>query len=116
MVGRVLGTEDATPLEFWVGVAPGCTIQLDDVMATDRTLPDGRVVLMYGIVTQVRARHEGARYDSDVFLVADGQLPAEVAEAALVQVTRFEPEIFVPPLPGSAVRKATGAEREAALG
>ena len=27
-VGRVLGTDDATPLEFWTAVAPGQTVQL----------------------------------------------------------------------------------------
>ncbi|MPY95928.1 MAG: ATP-binding protein [Acidimicrobiia bacterium] len=116
VAGLVLGTEDATPLEFWVAVAPGCVVQLDDVMATERLLPDGRLVRVYGVVTEVRARHEGARYDSDVFLVAEGKLPAEVAEAALVQATRFEPEVFVPPLPGQPVRRAQGAERELALG
>jgi len=114
-VGRVLGTDDATPLEFWVAVAPGCHLQLDDVVATERTLPDGQVVAMYGIVGQVRARHEGARYQSDVFLISDGVLPAEVSEAALVQPTRFEPETLVPPLPGTPVREATDKERDEAL-
>ncbi len=33
-------------------------------------------VRLSGVVTQVRARHEGARFDSDVFLIADGVLPA----------------------------------------
>ena len=115
IVGRVLGTDDSTPLEFWVAVGPGAHLQLDDVVALDRILPTGEKVSIYGIVGQVRARHEGARFDSDVFLIADGVLPAEVSEAAMVQVTRVLPEIFVPPLPGTEVRKATGAEREAAL-
>jgi DNA helicase HerA-like ATPase len=70
---------------------------------------------MYGVVSQVRARQEGARFDSDVFLIADGVLPGEVSEAALVQATRFEPEIFVPPRPGSPVRRASGHERDMAL-
>ncbi len=115
VVGRVIGTEDSTPLEFWVAVQPGSYLQLDDVVALERTLPDGEVVRMYGMVSQVRARHEGARFDSDVFLVADGVLPAEVSEAALVLATRFEPEIFVPPRPGDEVRRAHGAERDQAL-
>jgi DNA helicase HerA-like ATPase len=114
-VARVLGTEDATPLEFWVAVVPGQTLQLDDVVAIDRILPTGEVINIYGIVGQVRARHEGARFDSDVFLIADGILPADVAEAALVQVTRIVPETFVPPIPGSEVRRATGQERDEAL-
>jgi len=114
-VGRVIGTEPATPLEFWVAVAPGEYLQLDDVVALERELPDGQCVRVYGIVSQVRARHEGAHFDSDVFLVAEGVLPAEVSEAAQVQATRFEPELFVPPLPGAEVRRATGAERDEAL-
>ncbi|MGI8661580.1 MAG: ATP-binding protein [Acidimicrobiales bacterium] len=115
VVGRVIGTEDATPLEFWVGVQDDAYLQLDDVVALQRVLPGGELVRMYGIVSQVRARHDGVRFDSDVFLVADGVLPAEVSEAAQVQVTRFEPEVFVPPRPGEEVRKATGTEREQAL-
>lgn len=115
MVGRVLGTDDATPLEFWVALAPGAHLQLDDVVALDRVLPTGEVLHIYGIVGQVRARHEGARFQSDVFLIEDGLLPAEISEAAMIQVTRVVPEIFVPPLPGAAVRKATDDERAAAL-
>ncbi|MDP8969443.1 MAG: ATP-binding protein [Actinomycetota bacterium] len=114
-VGRVIGTEDATPLEFWVGVGDGQFLQLDDVVACVRTPPGRDPVRIYGVVTQVRARHEGARFDSDVFLVAEGVLPAEVSEAAQVTATRFEPEVFVPPLPGSAVRRATDGERDQAL-
>ena len=114
-VGLVLGTDDSTPLEFWVAVAPGHALQLDDVVALDRRMPDGTTVAIYGMVTQVRARHEGARFDSDVFLIAGGVLPAETVEAARVQVTRVVPETFVPPLPGSPVRRAVGAERDEAL-
>ncbi len=115
LIGRVIGTEDATPLDFWVGVGPDAYIQLDDVVALERHLPGGEVVQVYGTVGQVRARHEGARFDSDVFLIEDGLLPAEVSEAARVTATRFEPEIFVPPRPGQQVRRAHGEERDKAL-
>ncbi len=115
VVGRVIGTEDATPLEFWVGVAPHRFLQLDDVVALARTPPGRDPVRIYGVVSQVRARHEGARFDSDVFLIADGVLPAEVTESARVSATRFEPEVFVPPLPGTPVRRARGDERDEAL-
>ncbi|MET0805225.1 MAG: ATP-binding protein [Acidimicrobiales bacterium] len=114
-VGRVIGTEDATPLEFWVGIGPDAFLQLDDVVALERVLPDGRTVKIYGMVSQVRARHEGASLDSDVFLIEEGILPAEVSRAALIQSTRFEPEVFVPPLPGTAVDRAQGAARDQAL-
>jgi DNA helicase HerA-like ATPase len=115
MVGRVLGTREATPLEFWVGVVEGEYLQLDDVVALERVLPTGEVVKMFGTVGQVVARHEGARFDSDVFLIEDGILPAEVSEAAQVTATRFEPEVFVPPRPGQPVRIAQGTERDQAL-
>jgi len=115
VVGRVIGTEDATPLDFWVAVAPGQFIQLDDVVALERTPPGRGPVRIFGVVSQVRARHEGARFDSDVFLIEDGVLPAEVSESAQVLATRFEPEVFVPPLPGQEVRRAEGDERHEAL-
>ncbi|HEX2027353.1 MAG TPA: ATP-binding protein [Nitriliruptorales bacterium] len=114
-VGRVIGTEDATPLEFWVAVAEGRFLQLDDVVALERRPPGRGIVRIYGVVAQVRARHEGARFDSDVFLIEDGVLPAGICEAAQVLATRFEPEVFVPPLPGQEVRRAEGAERDQAL-
>ena len=39
MLGRVLGTEGATLLGYWIGVAPGQYFQLDDVVAADREIP-----------------------------------------------------------------------------
>ena len=72
-------------------------------------------VRIFGLVTQVRARHEGARFDSDVFLIESGVLPAQVSQAAKIVATRFEPEVFVPPLPGQEVRRARGRDREQAL-
>jgi DNA helicase HerA-like ATPase len=114
-VGRVIGVDDATPLEFWIAVDPTTTLQLDDVVAVDRLLPDGETVSIYGVITQIRARHEGATFQSDVFLIAEGVLPAEVSEAALVQPTRFEPEILLPPRPGDEVRLAVEEERDIAL-
>ncbi len=98
-----------------MGIAEGQYLQLDDVVALQRVLPDGEIVRVYGMVSQVRARHEGARFDSDVFLIEDGVLPAEVSEAAQITATRFEPEIFVPPRPGQAVARAEGEEHDRAL-
>ncbi|HEX6074249.1 MAG TPA: ATP-binding protein [Micromonosporaceae bacterium] len=114
-VGRVLGTTDATPLIFWVAVEQGRYLQLDDVVVTHRQLPDGTSVAISGVVTAVRARHEGVQFDSDVFLIADGTLPAEVQEAAEITTTRVEPEVYVPPRPGEPVHRATDLERAVAL-
>ena len=102
VVGRVLGSVEATPMVFHVGLAPGSTLQLDDVVVTEREVPGHR----HGHrcrawSSQVRAVHEGAQFGSDVFLIADGVLPAETFEAAEVMTTRVEPETYVPPLPGA---------------
>jgi hypothetical protein len=112
---RVLGTQPASPLTFWASLTPGNWLQLDDVVITERDLPGQGSIVTSGVVTQVQARHEGASYDSDVHLIVDGSLPAEVTECAEITVTRVEPEVYVPPTPGSAVRRARGAQRESAL-
>jgi DNA helicase HerA-like ATPase len=114
-VGRVLGTEDATPLQFYVALREDAYLQLDDVVVTVREVPGLGPVMTAGVVTQVTARHEGAQYSSDVFLIADGVLPAQVQEVAEIATTRVEPEVYVPPRPGEPVRRATGEERAIAL-
>ena len=114
-VGRVLGTADATPLQFWVAIEPLAYLQLDDVVVTERQLPNQPPVTIAGVVTAVRARHEGALFDSDVFAIADGTLPAQVQEAAEITTTRVQPEVYVPPAPGAVVRRAEGEARARAL-
>ncbi|HYL98608.1 MAG TPA: hypothetical protein VEZ90_06610 [Blastocatellia bacterium] len=114
-IGKVLGTEDAQPLDFWIAVAPEQIVQLDDVIFASRDLPDGARVTLYGIVDILRARHEGARFETDVFLSEKGIFPLGHSVAAHVAVTRVEPEIFVPPLPGQSVFRAAGVDRDQAL-
>jgi uncharacterized protein len=114
-VGRIAGTEDATPLVFRVAVRPEAYLQLDDVVVTSREVPGAGAVTVAGVVTEVTARHEGAQFASDVFLISDGVLPAQVQEVAEVATTRAEPEVWVPPQPGSAVYRAVDDERDRAL-
>lgn len=114
-VGMVIGTEDSTPLEFWVGVSPDAYLQLDDAVLVDTEVPGRGALRIAGIVQDVRARHEGASFDTDVFLVERGVLPVDTAVAAQVVATRFEPELFVPPMPGLAASRARGADRDHAL-
>jgi DNA helicase HerA-like ATPase len=114
-VGLVAGTEDSTPLQFAIALDETSYLQLDDVVVTQRLVPGIGPVLTSGVVTQVRARHEGASYGSDVFLISEGVLPARTQEIAEVSTTRVEPEIYVPPRPGEVVRRATGQERAQAL-
>ena len=117
VAGWVLGTAQSasTPLDFWVFVDPRHYLQLDDVVHVRSPLPDGQDVDIYGVVDEVRATHEGVRFDSDVVLATSGALPVETAVAAHVSVTRVEPEIFVPPMPGRPAQRAHGAAREQAL-
>lgn len=115
VVGLVLGSQDATPLDFWVGVREGERLQLDDLVVTKTTLSDGDQVTFYGIVDIVRKRFEGSQFDTDAFRVADGTLPADISYAAHVQVTRVEPEYFVPPTPGDSVHVVRDEEFRRAL-
>lgn len=113
--GRVLGSLDATPLEFWIGVLEGQRVQLDDLIVVDTDAPGGPRVRFYGVVDVVRKKYEGASFDTDAFRAAAGTLPVDVSYAAHVQVTRVDPELFVPPHPGDAAYVVRGAEFERAL-
>ncbi len=114
-VGMVLGTESATPLEWWVAIADGQYLQLDDVVLVRTVIPGAGEVRISGIVDMVRARHEGSRFESDVFLVEKGVLPLQIARSAHVVSTRVEPEIWVPPQPGDCVLRVRGDDRAEAL-
>jgi DNA helicase HerA-like ATPase len=111
----VLGSLDATPLDFWIGVAEGASVQLDDPIVVEARQPDGTVVRFFGLVDIVRKRYEGGQFDSDAFRVAKGILPADVSYAAHVQVTRIDPEVYVPPHPGTPARVVVGQEFREAL-
>lgn len=130
-VGRVIGTKESQPLEFWVGVSPDQFVQLDEVLAVTTQLPtelpDGRdTVDHYGVVDVVQSVYEGASFHSDVFREADGLLPVGISTIAHVSVTRVavpkreftsdgELEVLVPPKPGSLVRRARDEDRQLAL-
>ncbi len=114
-IGRVLGTEDATPLQWHVALHEDEYLQLDEVVSTVREVPGVGEVMIAGVVTQVQARHEGASFGSDVFLISEGVLPARVQETAEITTTRVDPECFVPPLPGAPAFRATGENRAQAL-
>jgi hypothetical protein len=84
-------TVAATGLQFSVAISPDQYLQLDDVVVTSRQLPGQGPVQVSGVVTNVEAVHEGARFPSDVFLIQQGALPA-----APFQNVR----VFAPPRPG----------------
>ena len=84
-VGMVLGTEDATPLDFWVAIEPDAvSCSSTTSCSSDTAVPGAGDVRISGVVDMVRARHEGSRFDSDVFLAEQGVLPVEIARSAHV--------------------------------
>src|SRR5262245_3825642 len=111
----VLGSEEAGPLDFWIGVEEQQTVQLDDLVVAECTLPEGGTVTFYGVVDQVCKRYEGAAFDTDAFRAAEGVLPVQISYVAHVQVTRIDPEVFGPPDPGAAVRVVRGEDFQKAL-
>ena len=118
--GKVLGTRDSQPLDFWVGIDEERYLQLDDVISVQTRLPQplstGQAeVTHFGVVDEVRSAYEGATFHSDVFRVQDGHLLVGLSTIAHVAVTRIEPEVFIPPRPGRSVRRAAGQDREFAL-
>lgn len=115
-VGLVQGTDPASPLSFWVAVRPDAYLQLDDPVIVDSQVPGRGSLRVSGIVQDVRARHEGTSLSTDVFLAEEQLLPVQTAVDAQVVVTRFTPEIFVPPMPGLTALRARGADRDQALG
>ena len=114
-VGRVLGRRPAAPLEFFVLVSEGQVLALDDVIHLSQEVEGKGTVSFYGVIESVEKMHEGLTFDSDVELVQSGVLPVETAYVGKVLTTRVEPELFVPPQPGTAVYKATGKELDTAL-
>jgi len=112
-MGRVIGTQDATPLEFWVLLDQGERVQMDEAVVVETHSPAGPLKL-FGIVDVIRARHQGSTFDSDV-VEAERGLPVELSIAAHVKVTRLDPEYYYPPLPGDVVRVVTGEEYAQAL-
>ena len=112
-MGRVIGTQDATPLEFWVWLEEGEAIQVDDAIVVETDSPNGPLKL-FGMVDIVRARHQGSTFDSDV-VEAERGLPVELSIAAHVKVTRLMPEYYYPPMPGDPVRTVEDKEFAQAL-
>lgn len=114
--GRVLGVEPATSTEFRVVIDAENYLQLDDLVQVRTQVPRVGQVDTYGLVTEVAARYEGARFESDMFLIAqEGSLPAELARSATVQTIRVDPEVWVAPDPGEPVYRVSGPARDRAL-
>ena len=112
-IGVVLGSREATPLEFWIGIQEGL-VRLDDVVWVEAG-HGGLKVRYYGMVDRVHKVLEGTQFDSDTFLAASDLIPTNTAYVAHVTVTRLEPEEYLPPDPGSPVYLAREEALENAL-
>ena len=78
-MGRVIGTQDATPLEFWVLLDEGEAVQVDEAVVVETDSPQGPLKL-FGMVDMVRSRHQGSTFDSDV-VEAEHGLPVELSKS-----------------------------------
>lgn len=115
-VGRVLGIDPATSAEFRVVLEADNYLQLDDLVAVATQVPKVGEVRIYGVVTEVASRFEGARFESDMSRIAEeGSLPAELARSATVQTIRVAPEIWVAPDAGEPVFRVSAEARDEAL-
>ncbi|MDX2006639.1 MAG: ATP-binding protein [Meiothermus sp.] len=108
----VLGSREAGALDFWVAVdaSQGQYLRLDDLIYVEFQHPDPKkgLIRYYGMVDQVMKLYEGSQFDTDVFLAQRTLLPVSQSYAAHIQVTRLEPEEYLPPDPGSKVYLAAG--------
>ncbi len=65
IVGLVDGSTSATTRRFYTVLADDAVAQLDELVATTQTLPDGTSLTHYGIVVEGTSVIEGAELPSD---------------------------------------------------
>jgi len=115
-LGLVDGSVPASTRRFHVVLDEAAVVQLDDLVYTSQTLPDGREVTHYGIVVEGTGQIEGAELPSDTERIAGSRtMPGLTTRRVEVQVLRTVPELWIQPLPGAPVRRAAGDHRANAL-
>ena len=115
-VGLVDGSVEASTRRFSVVLDDDAVVQLDDLVATTQTLPDGRLVTHYGIVVEGTSSIEGAELASDTGRIAwEKTMPGVTSRRVEVQILRTTPELWLAPSPGAPVAPAAGEHRERAL-
>jgi DNA helicase HerA-like ATPase len=115
ILGVVDGTRDCTTTSFVIVTKPDASVELDDLVAVDQTLPDGEVLTHYGMVVGLDREIEGASWSSDTQRVTDETMPGAMVRRAEVRVLRPFPERWVAPEPANEVRRALDEERSRAL-
>ncbi|MGP6188494.1 MAG: ATP-binding protein [Vulcanimicrobiaceae bacterium] len=115
MIGYVDGSVAASTRRFNVVLEDAAVVQLDDLVVTRQQLGDGREVAHYGIVVEAFGTIEGALLPSDTRRIGENVMPGLTSRSVTVQMLRTMPELWLPPLPGSAVELVEGAARDEAL-
>lgn len=115
-IGLVDGSMDATTRRFSILLDDDAVVQLDDLVEVSQPLPDGRSLAHYAIVVEGFGRIEGAQLPADTRRIAgERTMPGETVRRVEAQVLRTVPELWLPPAPGSVVRRAVGVHRDNAL-
>ena len=115
ILGVVDGTQECSSTTFSIVTRADASVELDDLVAVDQTLPDGEVLTHYGMVVGLDRAIEGTTWSSDTVRVTEQTMPGETVRCAEVRVLRPFPERWVAPEPAQEVRRARGDERNRAL-
>lgn len=117
VIGYVDGSVASTTQRFDVVLDDDALVQLDDLVVCKQRLPSDRGTLShYGIVVEGTGMIEGARMASDTKRIYGTQtMPGQRINTVTVQILRTDPELWMPPQPGSSVELARGEDRALAL-
>lgn len=113
-VGKILGNKQNTPYEFYFLIEEDTLIQLDDIVYTKTVIKEIEIY-HYGIVTEITKYTEASSYAIETELMYNNKIPYYNISIAKVEVTRIEPEIYIPPNPANEVYKANTKQTELAL-
>jgi DNA helicase HerA-like ATPase len=115
-IGLVDGSVAASTRRFHVVLNDDAITQLDDLIATVQTLPDGTELTHYGIVVEGLGEIEGAELPSDTQRIAAAKtMPGITIRRVEVQILRTVPELWLPPAPGAPVTRVSAMQRREAL-
>jgi DNA helicase HerA-like ATPase len=115
-LGLVDGSTPSSTRRFHVVLEDDAVVQLDDLVSSTQTLPDGTELTHYGIVVEGLGHIEGAELPSDTQRIAGSRtMPGVTTRRVEVQSLRTIPELWIPPAPGGIVTRAVGVHRDAAL-
>src|SRR5260370_26713083 len=100
-VGLVDGSVPASTRRFHVVLADDAVAQLDELVATTQTLPDGTDLTHYGIVVEGTGQIEGAELPSDTGRISrDHTRPGITTRPIEGAILRTGPELWLRPPAG----------------